>query len=61
MVALVKVLLFYILQMFLNLFVQIYSFGLCLGVRFWVLYIYTEPGSLYYTLIVCYCHVTGDR
>jgi len=56
MVALVNGPLFYFFQMFPNLCVQIYSFGL--GVRF--KYIFTKPSALYYTLIVCYCHVTGD-
>ena len=57
MVALVKGPLFYFLQMFPNLCVQIYSFGSCLGVRF--KYIFTKPSALYYTFIVCYCHITG--
>jgi len=36
-----------------NVCVQIYSFGLGLV-------IYTKPSALYYTLVVCYCHVTGE-
>jgi len=46
--------------MFPDLCVQIYSLGLGLGVRFRVKYINTKPSALCYTLIVCYCHVTGD-
>jgi len=60
MVAFVQGPLFYFLQMFPNLCVQIYNFGLGLGVRFKVYYIYTKPNAIYYTLIMRYCHVTGD-
>jgi len=51
MLSLVKGPLFCFLQMFPKFCVQIYGFGLVFS---------TKPSSLYYTLIVCYCHVTGD-
>jgi len=57
MVALVKGPLFYFLQMFPNLCVQIYSFGL--GSGFSTL----RPNLVHstnYILIGCYCHVAGD-
>jgi len=46
--------------MFPNLCGQIYGFRLGLGIRLRAKYIYTKPSPLYYTIIVCYCQVTGD-
>jgi len=55
MVALVKGHFFYLLQMFPNFCIQIYSLGF--EVRFSTFI----PNLVHpYTLIVCYSHVTGD-
>jgi len=61
MVALVKGPIFTFFICFQTFVFSFTVLGLGLGVRLWVWYVYTKSSALYYTLIMCYCHNTGNR